>query len=79
VVNLYVPEGQYGFATQPGVPEDQVATVAPAVQPTVAQTDLPDVLPRTASFLPWLALSGGIALLGALSLMLLRRRALSSR
>jgi LPXTG-motif cell wall-anchored protein len=85
VVNLYVPEGQYGFATQPGVPEDQVATVAPArtepapaAQPTVAQRDLPAVLPRTASNLPWLALSGGLALLGALSLTLLRRRAVSS-
>jgi hypothetical protein len=81
LVNLYVPEGRYGFATQPGVPEEQVATAAPvratpapAAQPTVAQRTLPAELPRTASFLPWTALTGGFALLGGLSLMLLRRR-----
>jgi hypothetical protein len=28
LVNLYVPEGQYGFVTQPGAPADQVAVVA---------------------------------------------------
>lgn len=26
-ISLYVPEGQYGFATQPGVPREQLATV----------------------------------------------------
>lgn len=28
-ISLYVPEGQYGFATQPGAPREQVAAVVP--------------------------------------------------
>jgi LPXTG-motif cell wall-anchored protein len=79
-VNLYVPEAGYGFATEPGAPSDQLATVvapgvAPAAQPTVAQRDpLPQVLPRTASSLPWLAFAGLMAMFGGLSLSVLRRR-----
>jgi LPXTG-motif cell wall-anchored protein len=81
-INLYVPEGEYGFATQPGAPSEQLATVVVApdtgrsvTQREVAQRDpLPAVLPQTASSLPWLALSGLLALLGGLSLTILRRR-----
>lgn len=78
-VNLYVPEGQYGFATQPGVPQEQVAAIVPATptaaatQPMVAQRDLPAELPRTAGPLPWLALGGLLSLLGGLGLTLRRR------
>ena len=74
-VNLYVPEGQYGFATQPGVPQEQVAAVVPA-PPTPAEAttqDLPAVLPRTAGPLPLLALGGLLSLLGGLGLTLRRR------
>jgi hypothetical protein len=79
-ISLYVPEGEYGFATEPGVPSDQLATVvapgtARVAEPTVAQRDpLPTVLPRTASALPWVAFAGLMALFGGLSLTWLRRR-----
>lgn len=78
-VNLYMPEGEYGFATQPGVPRTQVAAVAPrrATQPViVAQRDpLPATLPTTAGPLPWVALGGLLSLLGGLGLTTLRRNA----
>lgn len=78
-VNLHVPEGQYGFATQPGVPHEQVAAIMPATptaaatQPMVAQRDFPAELPRTAGPLLWLALGGLLSLLGGLGLTLRRR------
>jgi len=80
-INLYVPEGGYGFATEPGVAADQLATVTvPATrqttlaQQTVAQRDpLPEVLPRTAGPLPWIALGGLLSLAGGVLLGLRRR------
>lgn len=85
-ISLYVPEGQYGFATQPGVSEDQLATVVvPSGTPvatttttdtdrTVAQRDTrQSVLPATAGPLPWLALAGLLSMLVALGLTVLRR------
>lgn len=86
-INLYVPEGQYGFSTQPGVPREQLATVivparsssgAPVVTTTttdrtVAQRDTSrTMLPTTAGPLPWLALVGFLSLLGGLGLTLRR-------
>jgi hypothetical protein len=82
-ISLYVPEGQYGFATQP-VAQERLATVivpanAPiAVEPTtdrtLAQRDTrPTVLPTTAGPLPWLALGGLLSMLGGLGLTLRRR------
>lgn len=38
-ISLYVPEGQYGFATKPGVPREQLAVVVPAA--TVPATRSP--------------------------------------
>lgn len=80
-ISLYVPEGQYGFATQP-VPQEELATVVePAEAPvattttdrTVAQRDTSrSVLPTTAGPLPWLALVGFLSMLGALGLTLRR-------
>lgn len=78
-ISLYVPEGQYGFVTQP-VPQEQLATVvvparAPVVvtERTVAQRDTSrSVLPTTAGPLPWLALVGFLSMLGALGLTLRR-------
>lgn len=83
-ISLYVPEGQYGFATRPGVPQEQLARIVdpeptPAKSTTVnndrmvAQRDTtPRVLPATASSLPWLALTGLLSLLGGMVLTLRR-------
>jgi len=88
-ISLYVPEGEYGFATRPGVPKAELAVVAPAATtptptpatrapatpaPMVAQaTRTPTVLPQTAGPLPWLALGGLLSLLGGLGLTIRRR------
>jgi hypothetical protein len=73
-VNLYVPEGEYGFATQPGAPRTQLASMAPAKPVMVAQRDrLPAVLPQTAGPLPWIALGGLLSLLGGLGMTLRRK------
>jgi hypothetical protein len=81
LVNLYVPEGQYGFVTQPGAPLEQIAVVtAPAAAAAPATTRVAvaepraAVLPATASPLPWFALGGVLSLLGAVGLRLGRRR-----
>lgn len=81
LVSLYVPEGQYGFVTQPGAPLDQVAVVtAPAPTPAPATTRVATVEPRTARLpatagpLPWIALGGFLSLLGAVGMRLTRRR-----
>lgn len=80
LVNLYVPEGQYGFVTQPGAPREQVASVtatAPATasaRTRVAATERrPAMLPATAGPLPWFALGGFMSLLGAVGVRLIRR------
>ncbi|MGY6554336.1 MAG: hypothetical protein ACXIUM_07415 [Wenzhouxiangella sp.] len=86
-ISLYVPEGQYGFATQPGVPAEQVAQrSAPASSPaerrapvvtdrSVAQVSpRQSVLPATAGSLPWLALFGLFSLFGATILTVQRLR-----
>ncbi len=85
-INLYVPENQYGYATQPGVPPDEIAMAAP--EPVDANTDtaLADntpppaddaaapsaMLPQTASDVPLLALGGLLSLFGGLALTLRR-------
>lgn len=77
-ISLYVPEGQYGFATQPGAPREELATViapapAPVTERTVAQrTTQPAVLPATASSLPWLPLAGFLSLLAGMVLTMRR-------
>lgn len=87
-INLYVPEGQYGFATKAGAPPERVATVVNPAPVTVAakttpkdasndkmlaQRDTtPRVLPATASSLPWFALTGILSLLGGMVLTLRR-------
>jgi LPXTG-motif cell wall-anchored protein len=79
-INLYAPEGRYGFGTQPGVPAEEVAAVTPAPAPEerqVAQREEAAVLPQTASPVPFLALAGLLSLLGGLGLRLLRRNQMS--
>ncbi|MCG6118563.1 MAG: LPXTG cell wall anchor domain-containing protein [Aquimonas sp.] len=86
-INLYVPEGRYGYATQAGAPREQIAVLVPQEQ---ARTELAAVPPRTASAAPqggiadrlpatagqtyWLGLAGLLSLLGALGLTLVRRQ-----
>lgn len=88
-VNLYVPEGQYGFASLPGAPMSQVARVsggdpgamtASAQDRDAAATQRPDDadpvlarLPATAGPLPWLAFGGALSVLGGIGLGLRRR------
>lgn len=81
LVNLYVPEGQYGFVTQPGASTEQLAVVSPrgraaATESTRVASAEPraDRLPTTAGPLPWFALGGLLSLLGAGGLRLTRRR-----
>jgi hypothetical protein len=81
-INLYVPEGQYGYATQPGVPVQELATAVSAPAPASADTQAevtvadnappPATLPQTASDIPLLALGGLISLCGGLALSLRR-------
>lgn len=81
-INLYVPEGQYGYATQPGVPVAEIAANVPTPAPVSADTPAevavadntapPAMLPQTASDIPLLALGGLISLFGGLALSLRR-------
>lgn len=85
-VNLYVPEGQYGFATRPAGPPEKLAVVVPAATTPTAtapvaqppmmaqQASLPAALPKTAGPLPWVALGGLLSLLTGLGLTLRRSR-----
>ncbi|MCC5793466.1 MAG: hypothetical protein JJT85_01870 [Chromatiales bacterium] len=81
VISLYVPEGEYGFATQAGVAPAQVAAAAPArassapiAQQTAARREpLPARLPTTAGLLPWVAFAGVLSLLAGLGLTLRRK------
>ncbi len=85
-VNLYVPEGHYGFASLPGAPMNQVAQVssrgdagaqAGSSSQRVARPDDADQvlaqLPATAGPLPWLAVGGALSLLGGIGVGLRRR------
>lgn len=81
LVNLYVPEGTYGFVTQPGAPVDQVAVVktpAPPAPPAPARVAAVEpraaTLPATAGVLPWFALGGFLSLLAAAGMRVGRRR-----
>lgn len=81
-ISLYVPEGQYGFVTQPAPDEDLAMVVEPDNTPVATTTDdrrvaqrdtNRSVLPTTAGPLPWLALGGLMSMLGGLGLTLRRR------
>lgn len=84
LVNLYVPEGRYGFSTSVDAPVTQLATVvadeptsspAPVDDQRIAATEREDrsLLPATASKLPWMALGGMLMVFGSLGLGLVRR------
>jgi hypothetical protein len=62
-------------APQPPAPEPPAATPEPvAPAPVAAVPQQPDSLPKTASNLPWLVLTGLLSILGALALNLAYRR-----
>lgn len=83
-LNLYVPEGAYAFAIEPGAEQDELVQVVepkePAAEPArLAQADTRSerratTLPATAGPLPLFALGGMIALLSGLGLTTMRRR-----
>lgn len=79
-LNLYVPEGMFAVAVEPGVPAEQLAEiVSPGVR--LAQADEPAPraapaerqLPSTAGPLPLVLLAGLVSLLGGLALTIRRR------
>lgn len=89
-LNLYVPEGEYGYVTSPvaatprfarvavvavePAPVDQEPESAPAPSMVLADNQpLPDRLPRTAGTSHWLALIGGLLMLGGIGLGLRRQ------
>jgi hypothetical protein len=86
VLNFYVPEDRYAFATSPGASADELVQIIEAPpEPTTTQsprrmarveparTQRPDVLPATAGMLPMLALGGMLSLLGGIGLTARRR------
>lgn len=81
VLNFYVPEGTYGFATEPGASDDQIVDVAPPddeesteMAQAEPETDRQEeTLPATAGPLPIIALGGLLSLLGGATLTMRRR------
>lgn len=87
-VNLYVREGEYGYATQPVVTTARFSRVVPIAETTESEEivappanyvaanesqPMPTELPGTAGFLPWLALAGSALLLGGATMTLSRK------
>lgn len=82
-INLYVPEGAAGLASEPIASTQPITRIAryeevpaPSIQLAQAPPRQPyvaDRLPSTAGPLPWFALGGALSLLGALGLRVGRR------
>lgn len=82
-INLYVPEGATGLASEPAASTQQFTRIAryeeaPAppmqvAQATPRQAYVADRLPNTAGPLPWFALGSALSFLGALGLRFGRR------
>lgn len=82
-INLYVPEGATGLASEPAASTPPITRIVryepvPAApmqlaQATPRQPYVADRLPDTAGPLPWFALGGALSLLGALGLRIGRR------
>lgn len=89
ILNFYAPEGTYGFTTEPGASENEMANVVDteeeqSMQMAQAksesdrnrsrQQEQQETLPATAGPLPIIALGGLISLLGGVTLTARRRR-----
>ncbi|NEZ05016.1 hypothetical protein G4Y73_12730 [Wenzhouxiangella sp. XN201] len=84
MLNFYVPEGVYGFTTEPGATDDQLVDIVPTEDPEATEsprmaqaeperTQRPARLPATAGPLPIIALGGLLSLLGGATLTMRRR------
>lgn len=76
ILNIYVPEGMYGFSLAPAVPvREHVRIIEIQPDPYVAPTRVvaARTLPSTAGPLPMLLVGGVLALLGGLGLTARRR------
>jgi hypothetical protein len=82
-VSVYVPEGMFAVASEPGAPPEQLAQIVTEPEPErVAQAEaapaaqasrMPQRLPSTAGPLPLVALAGLLSALAGLGLRLRRR------
>jgi hypothetical protein len=78
-LNVYLPEGIFAVATEPGAPLEELAEIVlPATSSLLAQAErtpgrTPALLPSTAGPLPWFALAGVLSLLGGVGLTVKRR------
>lgn len=68
MLNVYVPEGAYGFSLAPGAPPAQVVEISEEPAPIVVAR-----LPSTAGPLPWFALGGLLSLAGGIGFAIRRR------
>jgi hypothetical protein len=80
ILNLYVPEGMFAVAVEPGAPPEQLAQIVTQPRQQVAQAEpaparaaLAQRLPSTAGPLPLIAVAGFMALLSGLGLTIRRR------
>jgi hypothetical protein len=86
VLNFYVPEDRYAFATTAGASSDEMARIIEtSPEPTTARssrpmaraepvrTERPAMLPATAGMLPLMALGGMLSILGGIGLTVRRR------
>jgi hypothetical protein len=84
-LNLYVPEGMFAVAVEPGAPPEQLAQIVTQprqqlaqAQPAPARTTVAQRLPDTAGPLPLIGAAGFMALLAGIGLTI-RRRFFSAR
>jgi hypothetical protein len=86
ILNFYVPEDRYAFATTAGAPSGEMARVVESAPEATAtrsstrmaqaepvRTQRPAELPATAGILPLMALGGMLSLLGGIGLAARRR------
>lgn len=73
MLNVYVPEGMYGFSMAPGAPPAQVVEISEEPAPVAAAEPVIARLPSTAGPLPWFALGGLLSLAGGVGFAIRRR------
>ncbi len=73
MLNVYVPEGTYGFSLAPGAPPAQVVEISEEPAPVATAEPVVARLPSTAGPLPWFALGGLLSLAGGIGIAIRRR------